>query len=425
MFTKKSLGKDQGVNIRHRAKQTVEFLQDENRVRDERKKAKKNKDKYVGVSKNMVATSGSSRYMDDYDEDYSTSSNVYKDDKEDAIKTEQSPELIRKTTISPQPPKSVESTPTKAKPKIYVSKKVDLGAAADYAKQHQDAKQSKSNENLSTMTTQSNMLFDLIQTSDQGEQKTATQTQVTDLFDSLTIQSSTPPTSSVIPATEQFADFADFTNFKDDAQVKTNQESTNKQVDDDDFADFASFNSLPAQTATVQLSPQPVIKPATSTQDDLLDLVMGSNNLFSNSNISTGPSSLPQMNTNSSLAGLSSSNSLFTTNSSTSSLNPSSAGAAFQADTFLTPLTPSKPTTLNLKAADQLKDDESTKQSPTACAILNNKKNTWGGLLTQNLKIDLDNLLQNKKEKPKPSMNQLAANRVTTNQPFAHQGKCV
>lgn len=43
-------GKDQGVNIRHKVKELIEFVQDDDRLREERKKAKKNKDKYTGIS---------------------------------------------------------------------------------------------------------------------------------------------------------------------------------------------------------------------------------------------------------------------------------------------------------------------------------------------------------------------------------------
>merc|ERR1712142_1203805 len=49
-------GKDQGINIRHKVGDMLEFVQDDERLRDERKKAKKNKDKYVGMS--SEATSG-------------------------------------------------------------------------------------------------------------------------------------------------------------------------------------------------------------------------------------------------------------------------------------------------------------------------------------------------------------------------------
>lgn len=43
-------GKDQGVNVRNKVKDLVNLIQDNDRLRDERKRAKKNKDKYVGMS---------------------------------------------------------------------------------------------------------------------------------------------------------------------------------------------------------------------------------------------------------------------------------------------------------------------------------------------------------------------------------------
>ncbi len=36
--------------VRHKVKELVEFIQDDDRIRDERKKAKANRDKYVGLS---------------------------------------------------------------------------------------------------------------------------------------------------------------------------------------------------------------------------------------------------------------------------------------------------------------------------------------------------------------------------------------
>ncbi|XP_030371543.1 clathrin interactor 1 isoform X3 [Scaptodrosophila lebanonensis] len=43
-------GKDQGVNVRHKVRELIDFIQDDDRLREERKKAKKNKDKYIGMS---------------------------------------------------------------------------------------------------------------------------------------------------------------------------------------------------------------------------------------------------------------------------------------------------------------------------------------------------------------------------------------
>ena len=47
-------GKDQGINIRHKVTDMIDFIQDDDRLREERKKAKKNKDKYVGMSSSAM-----------------------------------------------------------------------------------------------------------------------------------------------------------------------------------------------------------------------------------------------------------------------------------------------------------------------------------------------------------------------------------
>ncbi|KAL8609409.1 hypothetical protein ACOMHN_019898 [Nucella lapillus] len=59
-------GKDQGLNVRHKVKELLEFIQDEERLREERKKAKKSKDKYIGLSSEFQ---GDPRYSDRYDEE--------------------------------------------------------------------------------------------------------------------------------------------------------------------------------------------------------------------------------------------------------------------------------------------------------------------------------------------------------------------
>ncbi|XP_056117795.1 clathrin interactor 1a [Rhinichthys klamathensis goyatoka] len=48
-------GKDQGVNVRQKVKEMLEFVQDDDRLREERKKAKKNRDKYIGVSSDSMS----------------------------------------------------------------------------------------------------------------------------------------------------------------------------------------------------------------------------------------------------------------------------------------------------------------------------------------------------------------------------------
>ncbi|KAH7099466.1 hypothetical protein BKA62DRAFT_709670 [Auriculariales sp. MPI-PUGE-AT-0066] len=56
-------GKDQGINVRNRAREIVELLADLDKVRAERKKAKQNRSKYTGVGNDEISfSSGGSRY---------------------------------------------------------------------------------------------------------------------------------------------------------------------------------------------------------------------------------------------------------------------------------------------------------------------------------------------------------------------------
>uniref|UniRef100_A0A0K0EVK1 Clathrin interactor 1 (inferred by orthology to a human protein) n=1 Tax=Strongyloides venezuelensis TaxID=75913 RepID=A0A0K0EVK1_STRVS len=88
-------GKDQGINIRVKAKAIIQLLQDDDLLMEERKKAKTmNRDKYVGYSKeDMIHMSGSSSmsgFGNDHYNKYSDSfSNVTKSQSmNDGVKTE-------------------------------------------------------------------------------------------------------------------------------------------------------------------------------------------------------------------------------------------------------------------------------------------------------------------------------------------------
>lgn len=58
-------GKDQGLNVRQKCKELIDFIQDDDKLREERKKAKKTKDKYIG----MASDNHGHKYSDRYDED--------------------------------------------------------------------------------------------------------------------------------------------------------------------------------------------------------------------------------------------------------------------------------------------------------------------------------------------------------------------
>lgn len=60
--------KDQGINVRHKARELIDFIQDDDRLRDERKKAKKNKDKYIGVSSEGGMGGSGGRYRGSFND---------------------------------------------------------------------------------------------------------------------------------------------------------------------------------------------------------------------------------------------------------------------------------------------------------------------------------------------------------------------
>ncbi|KAF8495706.1 hypothetical protein F5888DRAFT_1709405 [Russula emetica] len=90
-------GKDQGINVRNRSKELVELLADVDKIRQERKKAKANRSKYVGTGNDGFSSSSGGRYggfgsdsysggggdygtnASGYDQDYSGRSSGFRD----------------------------------------------------------------------------------------------------------------------------------------------------------------------------------------------------------------------------------------------------------------------------------------------------------------------------------------------------------
>ncbi|XP_049880514.1 telomere length regulation protein TEL2 homolog [Pectinophora gossypiella] len=168
------LGKDQGINVRHKVRELIEFIQDDEKLREERKKAKKNKDKYIGMSSEAAVmgmggtrsgSAGWGEYSDrssnwdepkerndddeytreDSDDDYGhrkpSKENVYRDSEQ--ISSSPPRRSGRPSPDGPAPagradgankPLSISlKSPAKQKPST-PNKKIDLGAAASYGK---------------------------------------------------------------------------------------------------------------------------------------------------------------------------------------------------------------------------------------------------------------------------------------------------
>ncbi|XP_055375661.1 uncharacterized protein LOC129608281 [Condylostylus longicornis] len=174
-------GKDQGINVRHKVSDLIQFIQDDDRLREERRKAKRNKDKYIGMSSDVL--SGGSRYAagSGYNDSNWNSNSSYKSDnrntysdshpsyryedegyedereKDDSdndassprrYRDRSSPTEIKQTSFEQQKTQNANISITNLKSSTgtnkfgnntiktsVVTKKIDLGAAANYGKE--------------------------------------------------------------------------------------------------------------------------------------------------------------------------------------------------------------------------------------------------------------------------------------------------
>lgn len=236
-------GKDQGINIRHKVTDMLEFVQDDDRLRDERKKAKKNKDKYVGMSSDMSSFRSSSgggggggeswdsgwKSFDKKDQKVTSGKWDSKDSDEDERtgdmeKAEEftddwsEPKTDTKSKLPRQPSGGGADWASAEPAKVKAKGKVNLGASAAYAKQAAAASQPAKVKN--------NLMEDLFSDSQpkQGQ--------------------------LVSGGCDDFgADFADFNPRADEngggsyealAAVDNGQNNNSTTAVEDDFADFSS-----------------------------------------------------------------------------------------------------------------------------------------------------------------------------------------
>lgn len=159
-------GKDQGVNVRQKAKEIQNFLQDEERLREARKLSKQNRDKFVGYSSDDVHGRYSDRYDSEprmrsaydhhdkpvghYDEDRRgpiCSDDTYRDEEngEVHVASDDVHERSKTKEHSPTPDKFEQKSHqsphlSRSKKPAHPSKLVDLGAAATFAAQDEKQK---------------------------------------------------------------------------------------------------------------------------------------------------------------------------------------------------------------------------------------------------------------------------------------------
>ncbi|XP_054982614.1 clathrin interactor 1 isoform X2 [Sorex araneus] len=298
-------GKDQGINIRQKVKELVEFAQDDDRLREERKKAKKNKDKYVGVSSDSV---GGFRYSERYDPepkskwdeewDKNKSAFPFSDklgelsDKigstiDDTISKfrrkdrEESPERCsdsdeEKKARRGRSPKgefkdeeetvttkhihitqATETTTTRHKRTAHPSKTIDLGAAAHYTGD-------RASPDQNAHTPQSSAKTSVPSSKSSGD--------LVDLFDG-----TSQPTGG---SADLFGGFADFSSAAALGNLPSQVTATSGNGD---FGDWSAFNQAPAGPAAPSAelfagaAPQPAAELVSSSQPALGPAAAASN----------------------------------------------------------------------------------------------------------------------------------------------------
>lgn len=263
-------GKDQGINIRHKVTDMIEFIQDDDRLRDDRKKAKKNKDKYVGMSSDSMGFrgSGSSGFDSGWKENWPSSSgggggrvsrSGFRDNSpeldDDPYRQQPSPALsgggggaddFRDDSASEHNtsfdsnkfssgPTSLPAAANNAKKVVKkVRKPIDLGAAANFAQTAQPA----STTNASKPKTDNSLIEDIFNNG--GGSNNAN---VVDDFDPRGVESGGYSTLS----SDANANNGDFGNF---SAAFGNNGSGNNGSNGDGFADFSSAFTSTGAAAT-------------------------------------------------------------------------------------------------------------------------------------------------------------------------------
>ncbi|XP_012215375.1 telomere length regulation protein TEL2 homolog [Linepithema humile] len=293
-------GKDQGINIRHKVRELIDFIQDDDKLREERKKAKKNKDKYVGLSSEAMGMrfGGGDRWMDnpkwnksgaetynDWDnhgnnrgkgfEDANNSDDGEREDSDNDTSPKKSGREYRDTLDNTNQigksaqisAPSANASPARTARNI---KKVDLGAAANYGKeQSNNSAPVQQSNNLSSPTNQQKTKNDIL--NDIFESQSDNNRLDDDDFNPrASTQSFVQPQNANL----EFGDFA--SAFNNSATVKTKESN-------DEFADFTSaFNNV-----TISNPPsQPQLPQSPQSQINLMGVTIPIVNNPNNVNVS-------------------------------------------------------------------------------------------------------------------------------------------
>jgi len=414
-------GKDQGINVRNKVKDIISLVQDSERLRDERKKAKKTRNKYVGMSSddmkfqsnrsagNNYDREGGWRDTEDDYEDYSrrgrrdsnASANKYSDETADAER-KSSDKISSSSNITVDKTESKMKSVirnTVGKSEIKVSKKVDLGAAAHYTGGEPGSAAAVATTTSvppqQTSAPKSQDLLDDIFDSVPPAQATSNSSNVDFMFGDSPV--ATAPSAT---ATEDFASFG-----------KAPPASTGGA---DDFADFASFQSpaapaAPVAAAPVQFDPfasltssssAPALAPTVAAAQQPASLLMGGLMMpSSNTTANFNQSLMQQPPASNSMNQFMQSNNLFGNPAGQQQQQPAAANSFMSAGFGGQPMMP------NISSANMMMSSSNNGTGGSNASSKAAVNNTWSNI--GGINISLESLGKPEQKQHRPTMNQL------------------
>ncbi|XP_061580918.1 clathrin interactor 1a isoform X1 [Cololabis saira] len=337
-------GKDQGINVRQKVKEMVDFVQDDDRLREERKKAKKNRDKYIGVSSDSMgyrrysgdkydSSENRGKWDDDWDKskgpfpfseklgeisdkigstiddtisrfrkkERDDSPDRYSDNDEDRGRSSHNGQQGKEfkdeeetvTTKSVQIVQATEMTATRKRG--VPSKKVDLGAAAHYTGDKSPDTSAKQTQATAAPQPSSTGLADLLMVDTASSQPPAS-----DLISGFADFSSPGASAglfpgSAAPSSNTNGDFGEWNAFPG-GQIPASAQSVNISGNDLFGAMTAGLAAAPAAAAAP--APTPVSAPPSGPGSaDLFDLMGPAQSLSSSQSLNFSMSSTQSMST--------------------------------------------------------------------------------------------------------------------------------
>ncbi|XP_071362812.1 clathrin interactor 1a isoform X2 [Trachinotus anak] len=333
-------GKDQGVNVRHKVKELVEFVQDDDRLREERKKAKKIKDKYIGVSSDSMgyrsysgdrydSSDSRGKWDDDWDrnkgqfpfseklgeisdkigstiddtisrfrkKDRDDSPDRFSDNEEDRGRSSHNGQSGKEfkdeeetvTTKSVQIVQATETTATRKRGGV-PSRKVDLGAAANYTGDRSPNTTTKQPQPAAAPQPSSTGLADLLMVDTTPSQPAATDL-ISGFADFSSSAASVGLSSGSAPASNSNGDFGEWNAFPG-GQMPVSAQSVDTSKNDL----FGAMTTAPPTAAANAPAPTPVSAPGSGPASaDLFDLMGPTQSLTSSQSLNFSMSSTQTM----------------------------------------------------------------------------------------------------------------------------------